>query len=151
MKTIIEVSLTSEVLEPGALDIRLASYRDSGARVVFAGQARDEGGAVKSLFVEHFPGMAETSIRTICERASEKWSLNRIVVVHRTGHVTVGDDLVQVAVSADHRSAAFTACEYIMDYLKSNAPLWKKEIGPDSARWVDAKSSDVAALRRWSE
>ncbi len=151
MTTIVEVSLTKEVLEPGALDVRLASYRDSGARVVFAGQARDEGGKVKSLFVEHFSGMAETSIRTICERAGEKWSLNRIVVVHRTGNVAAGEDLVQVAVSADHRSAAFTACEYVMDYLKSNAPLWKKEIGPDSARWVDAKSSDAAAVKRWSE
>lgn len=151
MKTIIDVSLTNEVLEPGVLDVRLASYRDSGARVVFAGQARDEGGAVKSLFVEHFSGMAEVSIRTICERACEKWLLNRIVVVHRVGHVEVGDDLVQVAVSADHRSAAFAACEYIMDYLKSNAPLWKKEIGPDSSRWVDAKSSDAEAVKRWSE
>lgn len=151
MQATIDVSLTSSRLEPGALDVRLASYRDSGARVVFAGQARDEGGAVKSLFVEHFSGMAEASIRTICERAGEKWSLNRIVVVHRTGHVAAGDDLVQVAVSADHRRAGFAACEYIMDYLKSSAPLWKKEIGEDSARWVDAKESDAEAVKRWSE
>ena len=145
----IVVGLGETPLAPGSIDVQLAEFRDSGARVVFCGQARDEGGIVDLLFVEHFPGMTEASLRTICEQAAKKWTVNRIVLVHRIGHVSAGDDLVQVGVSANHRQQAFLACTFIMDYLKTQAPFWKKEIGADGEHWVDAKTSDVEAAERW--
>lgn len=149
--SVIEVSVRDHALPPGELDQRLAEYCDSGARVVFSGQARSEQGSVESLFVEYFAGMTENSIRIICEQAAKRWSVNRIIVVHRVGHVGAGEDLVQVAVSACHRREAFLVCEYVMDFLKSKAPLWKKEIGPQGEAWLDAKISDAAALDRWNE
>lgn len=145
----IRVRVSPDVLLPGELDRELAAQADSGARVVFCGQARDEGGAVTAMEVEHFPGMAEREMRTICEQAAKKWPLNRIIVVHRVGEVVVGEDLVQVAVSALHRREAFLACSYIMDYLKSRAPFWKKQKGPDGEQWVEAKLSDAEAVGAW--
>ena len=145
----IRVCVSPEALQPGALDRELAEHADSGARVVFCGQAREEGGAVAAMEVEHFPGMAERAMRTICEQAAKKWPLNRIIVVHRVGEVMAGEDLVQVAVSALHRREAFLACSYIMDYLKSEAPFWKKQKGPDGEQWVEAKISDAEAVEAW--
>lgn len=147
--TVIHVEITDQVLRPGHLDCELAHARDSGARVVFCGQARAEDGSVTALEVEHFPGMAEREISTICERVTKKWSVNRILVVHRVGRVAAGEDLVQVGVSAAHRHDAFAACSAIMDFLKVQAPLWKKQIGPAGERWVDAKTSDAEAASTW--
>ncbi len=147
--TEIAVSVTDACLQPGQLDLALAQHRDSGARVVFCGQARAEQGSVTALEVEHFPGMAEHAIRTICEQAAKKWPVNRIVVVHRVGRVPVGEDLVQVGVSAQHRREAFLACTFVMDFLKTRAPFWKKQIGPDGERWVEAKVSDAEAAGAW--
>ena len=147
----IVVGLSEAPLIPGAIDVQLAEPCDSGARVVFCGQARDEGGVVDSLFVEHFPSMTEASLRTICEQAAKNWPVKRIVLVHRIGHVGAGDDLVQVGVSADHRQQAFLACTFIMDYLKTQAPFWKKEIGVEGEHWVEAKTSDAEAAERWKK
>ena len=146
----IEVCISRDKLLPGAIDVRLAGPVEVGARVVFSGQARAEQGDVDALEVEHFPGMAEMAITAICERAVQRWPLHHIIVLHRVGMVPAGEDLVQVGVSAPHRREAFLACTYIMDFLKSEAPLWKKQHGRGESRWVEAKLSDAEAVADWS-
>lgn len=123
--------------------------RDAGAIVTFAGIVRDEGGRLTRLEIEHYPGMTEKAIRAIADEACRRWALADVLVIHRFGTLVPGDPIMMVATAAQHRQAAFAAAEYLMDYLKSRAPFWKREIGPDGAEWVAAKTDDEAALRRW--
>lgn len=123
-----------------------------GALTSFVGVVRDTNGndEVATLELEHYPGMTERSISQIITQATERWQLLGATVVHRIGRLAPGDQIVLVAVSAMHRGDAFAACEFIMDYLKTQAPFWKKELTPQGERWVDARCSDKATAARWA-
>ena len=122
-----------------------------GAIASFVGVVRDlnSGSSVASLELEHYPGMTEKSISDIVEQATERWSLLATTVIHRVGVLAPSDQIVLVAVSCMHRGDSFQACEFIMDYLKTRAPFWKREQTPEGSRWVDARCSDQEAANRW--
>jgi len=124
-----------------------------GAVAVFIGTVRDlnEGSAVKQMTLEHYPGMTEAALEEIIEQAKSRWDLRNALIIHRIGSLKPQDQIVLVAVTSAHRGEAFSACEFMMDYLKTQAPFWKKEDTPDGARWVDARVSDDQALERWSK
>ena len=122
-----------------------------GAVVSFVGTVRDlnDGAAVAEMELEHYPGMTEAALTRIVDQACTRWPLAAALVIHRVGPLLPQAQIVLVAVSAAHRGEAFAACEFIIDYLKTDAPFWKKEQTPDGARWVDARSSDDAAMSKW--
>ncbi len=124
-----------------------------GAVVTFVGTVRDlnEGASVAELELEHYPGMTEKALEDIVARACARFHLADALVVHRVGPMQPQEQIVLVVTLSAHRGEAFAGCEFIMDYLKSEAPFWKKEQTPDGARWVDARSSDEAALKRWHQ
>lgn len=127
--------------------------RDIGAFVAFTGLCRDEGGALASLELEHYPGMAEAEIARVAHDALARWPLQGLTVIHRFGTIRPGERIVLVCVAARHRGEAFAAAEFLMDYLKTRAPFWKKERRADGAQpdWVAAKDEDDAAAARWRE
>lgn len=125
-----------------------AGVTGAGAVVTFTGVVRGDGG-MAAMEIEHYPGMTEKAIAAIVEQAVARWSLADALVIHRHGRLAVGEAIMMVATAAPHRADAFAAAEFLMDYLKSRAPFWKKEIGPDGAAWVAAKDADEAALTRW--
>jgi molybdopterin synthase catalytic subunit len=133
----------------------LAMLRGSDARVgavaVFVGTVRDvnDASAVATMTLEHYPGMTEKALGAIVDEAKARWDIIDALVVHRVGELRPADQIVLAAVTSAHRGEAFAACEFIMDYLKTRAPFWKKEMTPDGARWVDARSSDDEAAARW--
>ena len=122
-----------------------------GAVVAFVGTVRDrsDGQGVTGLELEHYPGMTEAAIEAMIDAAHQRFELRAARVVHRIGPLAPADQIVLVAVSSSHRGHAFQACEFLMDYLKTQAPFWKKEQGPAGARWVDARTDDDVALARW--
>jgi molybdopterin synthase catalytic subunit len=132
-----------------------AGRHDVGAVASFVGVCRDHHpgesppGFVQAMELEHYPGMTERAIAGMVEQAQSRWPLLGVTVIHRVGRLLPGDDIVLVAVASAHRGAAFAACEFLMDYLKTQAPFWKKESTPDGGRWVDARASDDSAQRRW--
>lgn len=126
-----------------------ASVPTAGAIVTFTGVVRDNGGTLAAMQIEHYPGMTERAIRSIMDQAQSRWSLTGALVIHRHGHLAAGEPIMMVATAAPHRADAFAAAEFLMDYLKSRAPFWKKEIGADGAQWVAAKDADEQALSRW--
>lgn len=122
-----------------------------GAVVTFTGVVRDsDAGGMQAMEIEHYPGMTEKALTSIAEEAVKRWDLGDVLVIHRHGRLVPGDRIMMVATAARHRVAAFEAAEFLMDYLKSRAPFWKKEISSDAADWVAAKDEDEAALDRWS-
>jgi molybdopterin synthase catalytic subunit len=122
-----------------------------GAVVAFVGTVRDHssGQGIQAMELEHYPGMTESAIEAMIDEVGRRFDIRGVRVVHRVGLLQPCDQIVLVAVSSAHRGQAFQACEFLMDYLKTQAPFWKKESGPEGARWVDARSSDDAALERW--
>lgn len=126
--------------------------RDVGAVATFVGLVRElnEGAAVSRMTLEHYPGMTERALADICDEAARRWDLIDMRVVHRVGPLDPGDAIVLVAVAGAHRGEAFAACEFIMDFLKTRAPFWKKEETPSGPRWVEARASDDEAAGRWS-
>jgi molybdopterin synthase catalytic subunit len=124
-----------------------------GAVVTFLGTVRDmnDGSSVKGMTLEHYPGMTEKSLEEILSQAKARWDIYQALVIHRIGPLLPEDQIVLVAVTSAHRGEAFAACEFIMDYLKTAAPFWKKEETPNGAHWVDARLSDDEALQRWSK
>ncbi|AVR97583.1 molybdopterin synthase catalytic subunit MoaE [Pseudoduganella armeniaca] len=128
-----------------------ASNPKVGGVVTFLGTVRDlnEGAQVAAMELEHYPGMTEASIEAIIEQALARWPIFDALVIHRVGPLLPQDQIVLVAVTSPHRGEAFAACEFIIDYLKTEAPFWKKEQTPEGARWVDARVSDDAALDKW--
>jgi len=126
-----------------------AAVAGAGAVVTFTGLVRDNGGALAAMEIEHYPGMTERAIAAIMEDAKARWALLDALVIHRFGVLKGGEPIMMVATAAPHRADAFAAAEYLMDYLKSRAPFWKKEIGADGAEWVAAKDADEDALKRW--
>jgi len=133
----------------------LRSMRDIssgiGAVCCFTGLMRDsnDGHGVQAMTLEHYPGMTEKSIAAIIEEAATRWPLLAATVVHRVGTLSPSDQIVLVAVASSHRQDAFSACEFIMDFLKTRAPFWKKERTDNGERWVDSRSSDDDAAKRW--
>ncbi|MDX8495047.1 molybdenum cofactor biosynthesis protein MoaE [Mesorhizobium sp. VK22B] len=124
---------------------------DIGAVVTFSGLCRDEEGALAALELEHYPGMAEAEIGRIAAEATERWPLQGLAVIHRHGKIAPGENIVLVAAASAHRQAAFEAANFLMDYLKSRAPFWKKEHRADGSEggWVEAKEADDEAADRW--
>jgi molybdopterin synthase catalytic subunit len=122
-----------------------------GAIACFIGVVRDlnEGVAVGSMTLEHYPGMTEKALEGIVEQARRRWDLYDVLVIHRVGELQPMDSIVLVIVTSAHRGEAFAACEFVMDYLKTDAPFWKKETTPEGVRWVDARESDSASRARW--
>ena len=124
-----------------------------GAVVSFLGTVRDmnDGSQVKGMTLEHYPGMTEKALQEILDQAKARWDIYQTLVIHRVGPLLPEDQIVLVAVTSAHRGEAFAACEFIMDYLKTAAPFWKKEDTPEGARWVDARVTDEAAMARWKK
>ena len=122
-----------------------------GAVCAFVGTVRDrnDGSSVASLELEHYPGMTESSIQAMMAQAQARFDIRAARVIHRVGLLQPQDQIVLVAVTSAHRGESFQACEFLMDYLKTQAPFWKKEVTPEGARWVDARVSDDQALARW--
>jgi len=156
------MSVARVVVQPEDFDLgrEIAALRAGdagvGAVVAFVGTVRDrhishgEGaGSIRSMELEHYPGMTEAAIEAMVEQAVERFDIRAARVIHRVGLLQPLDQIMMVAVTASHRGQAFQACEFLMDYLKTQAPFWKKERTPDGERWVDARSSDDAALARW--
>ncbi len=135
--------------DPGAeLNGFAAGRADLGAVVSFTGIVRDPGG-LRHMEIEHYPGMTERAIGQIMDQAQARFSLGDVLVIHRYGALAPGEVIMMVATAAPHRADAFAGAEFLMDYLKSRAPFWKKEIGVDGATWVEAKDHDEDALSRW--
>jgi molybdopterin synthase catalytic subunit len=126
-----------------------ARQSGAGAVVTFLGVVRDEDGRLTGMEIEHYPGMTESAIRRIVEDALARWTLDDALVIHRHGRLQPGEAIMMVATASRHRDAAFQSAEFLMDYLKSRAPFWKKEFASDGAAWVAAKGEDEAALDRW--
>jgi molybdopterin synthase catalytic subunit len=122
-----------------------------GAVATFVGTVRDrnDGSDVAAMTLEHYPGMTEKSLEEIIEKAKARWDIFDVLIIHRVGSLNIEDQIVLTAVTSAHRGEAFAACEYVMDYLKTLAPFWKKEDTPEGARWVDARLSDDEALKKW--
>ena len=129
----------------------LAGCDEDGAVVTFTGKVRNHnlGDDVAALTLEHYPGMTEKALQEITDEARQRWPLQRVSVIHRIGELFPGDEIVFVGVTSAHRSSAFAAAEFIMDYLKTRAPFWKRETTVQGDRWVDARSSDHEAAQRW--
>ena len=138
-----DFDLTAEVASLSALS------RDIGAVVTFSGVCRDEDGRLGALELEHYPGMAEAEITRIAAEASARWRLLGITIVHRFGKLMPGENIVLVATASVHRQEAFEAASFLMDFLKTRAPFWKKEHGPESPGWVRATAADDEATDRW--
>ncbi|HEX3097083.1 MAG TPA: molybdopterin synthase catalytic subunit MoaE [Usitatibacter sp.] len=124
---------------------------DVGALASFVGLVRDanDGSPIAGMTLEHYPGMTEKALEEICRQAHERWDLLDTLVIHRVGPLVPGERIVLVGVSSAHRGEAFAACEFIMDFLKTRAPFWKREETPEGPRWVEARASDDDAADRW--
>jgi molybdopterin synthase catalytic subunit len=146
------VSIRREDFDVAAEIAKLTAGRaDIGAVVTFTGLCRDEAGALAALELEHYPGMAEAEIGRIAAEATKRWPLQGLTAIHRYGKIEPGENIVLVVAASSHRHAAFEAASFLMDYLKSRAPFWKKEHRADGTvgGWVDAKEADEEAARRW--
>ena len=145
------IAVQEEAFDLGAEANAFATGDDAnGAIVTFTGVVRDlASGDLDVMEIEHYPGMTERALTKIAEEAQARWALGDVLVIHRHGRLTPGDKIMMVATAARHRKDAFEAAEYLMDYLKSRAPFWKKEITRSGAEWVAAKDEDEDALTRW--
>jgi len=147
------VRIQTQDFDAGAEIAALRRNRpEVGAIASFIGVCRDanDGTAVTKMTLEHYPGMTERALENIVAEAKSRWNVMEVLVVHRVGELKPIDQIVLVVVTGAHRGEAFSACEFIMDYLKTRAPFWKKEETPQGTRWVEARSSDDEAAQRWS-
>jgi molybdopterin synthase catalytic subunit len=147
------VRIQTEDFDAGTEIARLRAGNPAvGAVASFVGVVRDrnDGDTVATLTLEHYPGMTEKAIEGIVAEARSRWNIIDVTVVHRVGELKPLDQIVLVVVAGGHRGDAFAACEFIMDYLKTRAPFWKKELTPEGARWVDARAADDDAAERWT-
>jgi molybdopterin synthase catalytic subunit len=144
------IRVQQEDFDIGAEVAKLTAGRtDIGAIVTFTGTVRDQDGAVEEMTLEHYPGMTERELSRIEAEAQARWPLQASLVVHRYGRLKPGDNIVLVVTASEHRDAAFDAAKFLMDYLKTSAPFWKRESGPGGSRWVEAEASDADAAARW--
>ena len=149
----ISIQVQTAPFDPGQLtNDAHAGNPAIGALVCFTGYVRDfsQQQSVQGLFLEHFPGMTEKSLKRIAEEAAERWPLQRIHILHRVGQLELAEPIVFVAAASMHREDAFQACSFIMDYLKTRAPFWKKEHTTSGSHWVDGRTSDLEAADRWA-
>lgn len=145
-----DIRVQSEAFDPGAeANAFTARAEGAGAVVTFSGIVRGEAGRLAGMTIEHYPGMTEKALKSHAEEAVRRFALTDTLVIHRYGDLAPGEVIMMVATAAPHRKDAFDAAEFLMDYLKSRAPFWKKETGADGETWVAAKDEDEAALRRW--
>jgi molybdopterin synthase catalytic subunit len=142
-----DFDLTAEIANLRQGDLQV------GAVTAFVGTVRDmnEGSTVKAMTLEHYPGMTEKALEDIVDQAKSRWDIRDVLVIHRIGPLIPADQIVLVAVTSAHRGESFLACEFIMDYLKTAAPFWKKEDTPEGGRWVDARVIDDVAATRWNQ
>jgi molybdopterin synthase catalytic subunit len=146
------IALTEAAFDPGALLTEFSQgRREVGAVATFTGIARAEAGSTAILELEAYPGFTEAQIGKIAEEARRRFALDDLMIRHRVGRIAPGEPIVFVATASKHRRAAFEACDYLMDYLKSRAPFWKKEHGPDGARWIEPRDQDHADIARWEK
>ncbi|MEM7490312.1 MAG: molybdopterin synthase catalytic subunit MoaE [Pseudomonadota bacterium] len=143
------IVVTEADFDLGAEVTRLEAGDDTGAVVTFTGRVRDVAGGLRQMEIEHYPGMTERALTGIAVQAAERWPLSGVTIVHRHGPLAPGDRIMMVGTASRHREAAFEAAAFLMDYLKSRAPFWKKEVTADGAGWVDARAADEDALDRW--
>lgn len=147
-----QITVTEADFDIGQAYLALNENDNSvGGVALFSGRVRDfnDGRDVTGLTLEHYPGMTERQLERIVAQARERWSLGRVLVHHRVGALALGDNIVLVGVTSQHRQAAFDACQFIMDYLKTEAPFWKKERTQDAEVWVEARDSDQVARAKW--
>ncbi len=148
------ISVRSSAFDPAVEELAIREGNSqTGAVVSFLGLMRDlnEGDTISGMTLEHYPGMTEKALAAIVDEALERWQLDAVRLVHRVGELRPQDPIVLVSVASRHRSEAFRACEFIIDYLKTRAPFWKKEQTTDGERWVEARHSDEQAERKWSK
>jgi molybdopterin synthase catalytic subunit len=147
----VKISVQEQPFDLGLESAQFASgHKDMGAVVTFTGIVRDlPDDPLIAMDIEHYPGMTEAALTEIAQSAMQRWSLGDALVIHRHGRLTPGEMIMMVATAARHRKDAFEAAEYLMDYLKSRAPFWKREITADGEDWVASKSEDEDALNRW--
>jgi molybdopterin synthase catalytic subunit len=144
------IRVQHEDFDVGAEIAKLRAGRtDIGAIVSFTGTVRNQDGAVTELALEHYPGMTEAELQRIEAEASARWPLQASLIVHRYGTLKPGDNIVLVITASEHRDAAFDAAKFVMDYLKTRAPFWKRESGPDGTRWVAAREVDDVSAAGW--
>jgi len=149
----IRVSVQEDAFDAGA-QLNEFSIENSqvGAVISFTGLVRDTPDAtLDRMVIEHYPGMTQRALQAIADEAAQRWQLAAVLVIHRYGDLHVGDQIMMVATASRHRNAGFEAAEFLMDYLKSRAPFWKKEFTKSGAEWVEAKDEDEAALDRWDK
>ena len=146
------IRVQTEDFDIGAeIAVLTAGRSDIGGIVTFTGTVRDQHGAVTEMTLEHYPGMTESELARIEAEANARWPLQASLIVHRVGTLKAGDNIVLVVTASKHRDAAFEAARFLMDYLKTSAPLWKRESGPSGARWVEAESRNHDATSRWKK
>ena len=147
----IRVLVTTDDFDLGAEAEALEQGGDTGAVVTFTGRVRDVAGGLRHMEIEHYPGMTERALTQVAEEAAARWPLSGVTVIHRYGPLVPGARIMMVGTASRHRDAAFQAAEFLMDYLKSRAPFWKKEVTSTGADWVAAREADEDALARWSD
>jgi molybdopterin synthase catalytic subunit len=148
------IRIQQQPFDVGAeISLLIQSDQSMGAVVNFVGVMRNmnEGDAVSEMTLEHYPGMTENVLQQIVAKAHERWQLGNVTVLHRIGKLLPADEIVLVAVTAAHRGEAFDGCEFIIDFLKTRAPFWKKEKTPDGERWVEERKTDADAVDRWTK
>lgn len=147
----IQIAVQEQPFDQNAVYRWLSEQNSVGATVIFVGKVRDLnlGDEVSSLYLEHYPAMTEKALNEIVAQAKTRWDIQRVSVIHRVGLLQTGDEIVLVGVSSAHRGDAYQANEFIMDFLKSRAPFWKKEQTNKGERWIESRDSDQEALERW--
>ena len=146
-----QIRIQADPIDPGRELNEFAAGQDSiGAVVTFTGIVRQNAKSdLRSIHIEHYPGMTESAVEEIAEEARRRWAISGVSAIHRYGELFPGETIVMVMTMSKHRSDAFQAAEFLMDYLKSKAPFWKKECFATGEEWVDSRSEDDAAMRRW--
>lgn len=150
-RTLIQVQ--AEPFDQNAIYHWLSEHHSVGATTLFIGKVREMnlGDSVNGLFLEHYPAMTEKALHHIVEQARSRWALQRVAVIHRIGQLNAGDEIVLVGVSTAHRGDAYAANEFIMDYLKTQAPFWKREQTSQGERWIEGRESDQLAAQKWQQ
>ncbi|AWX13351.1 molybdenum cofactor biosynthesis protein MoaE [Mergibacter septicus] len=152
-QTEIKIAVQTENFDQNDIYRWVSASNQSGAVVLFIGKVREMnlGDQVSSLYLEHYPAMTEKALHNIVVKATQRWQLQRVCVVHRVGQLNSGDEIVLVATSSAHRESAYQANQFIMDYLKTKAPFWKKEQVGNQQRWVASRESDQLAIQKWQD
>lgn len=147
----VKINVQKEPFDQNEIYCWLSEQNTVGATTIFVGKVRDLnlGDQISSLYLEHYPAMTEKALREIVEQAQQRWQLQRIAVIHRVGLLQTGDEIVLVGVSSAHRGDAYQANQFIMDYLKTKAPFWKKEQTDKGERWVESRETDQIAAQKW--